>query len=377
MAGRFHKRSAALLTAFVALATTFVARADPAEKSKTTGVTSGADPNHPLHWNDVEHPGFDPNSKKPPEKKRLRLKPPIPVPPVPLVPVPNVEPPDEFEALPNTPRSDLPKAGKRAAEDYVTRHLKELHLERPERPIGIHAPERIDDDAERVSQMIQSKMGQFHVQRGMIDPYFSEVRKQFDKQWNPEPAVELKEGLEGYALLKARQIQDQFRTWNRFFSGHHESTEFEQDAPERSSLDIEPDPGNPASMMTHFGNPPGMDSVTSSALVAINWDRDGNLTHIELVRPSDDPAMDNELLNELYGGKLVPPKPPSSGFGIHDTIRTVWEFRLTVSIAPPAPALSGSFDEAALFDHTLDDGVDVMLPLQRKISKHIELLSVE
>src|SRR6185312_16358410 len=118
------------------------------------------------------------------------------------------------------------------------------------------------------------------------------------------------------------------------------------------------------------------------ALVRITQGLNGKLLHVELVQPSIDPAMDAEVMRELKRGEMVLPVPPTNGMGIHDPIRSIWAFQLTISIAPPVPMVSGSFDIEALFDKKTRDEMggslfDVRMPLSRRISKRVDLVSVE
>ena len=52
------------------------------------------------------------------------------------------------------------------------------------------------------------------------------------------------------------------------------------------------------------------------------------------------------------------------------TLTSLWQFELIISISPPVPTFSLEFDEALQF-------VDMRLPLDRRIYKRVRLLSVQ
>jgi hypothetical protein len=112
-------------------------------------------------------------------------------------------------------------------------------------------------------------------------------------------------------------------------------------------------------------------------VIRLTQARTGQLLRIDLVSPSDNPTLDAEVMRELRTGSMVLPVPPAEGQGIHDPIHSTWAFQLSVMVCPPMPLLSGSFDVDALFDKKSGPFLDVCVPLDKKIHKHVELLEVD
>ena len=109
---------------------------------------------------------------------------------------------------------------------------------------------------------------------------------------------------------------------------------------------------------------------TRKTLVRITQGAGGLVQSVELVQASSDAASDNELLRELRQGTIQLPTPPATGMGIKTPLRAVWSFEIIISISPPVPTIAGSFDEVT-------GKVDIRLPLDRRIYKYVELVSVD
>lgn len=283
-------------------------------------------------------------------------------------------------AAPNIP--DLASAGTAAANRVAEQALK---LDRPptlQAPDdrSIQAPFVIDDRNERVAGMLREGLGRDRVERGMVDPYFHELGQKMASQWKPEKLVDEK-GMKGFLAEAGRGLKagatEWVRAWGKAAEAYGKSGNpgdtggpFEADGRLKENIP----PGFTQTMPSQ---------LTSSriALVRLTQRPDGHLLHVELVQPSIDPVMDAEIMRELRGGEMVMPVPPTRGQGIHNPIRSIWAFQLAISIAPPVPMVTGSFDLEALFDKKMREEmgglVDVRMPLSRRITKRVDLVSVE
>ena len=298
----------------------------------------------------------------PPARRRPARAAPLPLPPPPL------REPDAGPTQPIVP-PDLSLAASLAVARAVEADPPPLPLLGAVR--GITDPAWEPDASLRVSQLLLAALARDRVTRGLIDPYFSELRSALDSAWNPEPAVSEK-GLSGWWMLELERLQS--------FLAHPDGNLLRQ-AEAYGSARPSSSPGDAATQaaeelsqraeVTRSSN-----SVTKTMLVELTQARDGRLIGVRVERSSDDPALDAELLRELRSGHTVLPTPPVIGRFITAKIATLWEYRLTVYIAPPIPMISGTFEEAALFDPRLGPVIDVVLPLQRRIRKHVELLEV-
>ncbi|MBS2030211.1 MAG: TonB C-terminal domain-containing protein [Deltaproteobacteria bacterium] len=291
--------------------------------------------------------------------------------------------PEVPSAAPAVKAPNLADAATRSA-DRVAQNS--LALEPPKLPPppedrSVQAPFVIDNPNERVASMLREPLGRDRVERGMYDPYFHQMGEAMSKQWQAEKKVDEK-GLKGFLDEAARGLAVGAQQWMLAWQAAAE-----QYGKTGNPGDIDGPYDIDGRLKEHI--PPGVtqtmpNQLSSSriALVRITQGLNGKLLHVELVQPSIDPAMDAEVMRELKLGEMVLPVPPTKGMGIHDPIRSIWAFQLTVSIAPPAPMISGSFDIEALFDKKTREEmggslVDVRLPLSRRISKRVDLVSVE
>jgi len=275
---------------------------------------------------------------------------------------------------------DLAAAGTRAASRVAERSL-ELSPPKAAEPDdrSIHAPFVVADPNARTAGMIREGLGADRVQRGLVDPYFHTLGAAMAEQWRAEEQVDAK-GMSGFLKEAARGMKAGAKAWGRAWA--HAASQYGAtgtvdlgqafDA-QRRLLDNIPH--------GYTEQVPGQLKSSRIALVRLVQRPNGKLLHVELVQPSIDPDMDAEIMRELRTGQMVMPVPPVSGQGIHDPIRSVWAFQLVVSIAPPIPALSGSFDLQSIFDpgwrRAHGSSLDMQLPLSRRIEKHVDLVSVE
>lgn len=280
--------------------------------------------------------------------------------------------------LAEPPHPDLAHAATRAAESLTARQVL------PSPPVledrSIQAPFAIEDTNARVSAMLREGLGRDRVERGMVDPYFREMGGAMTKAWNPEPKVDAK-GLAGFLSEAGRGLRANASQYAAAWMAAAERYG-KSGSPGDLEGPLDPD----GRLKEHI--PPGITEQqghhlksTRIALVRLTQKLDGRLLHVELVQPSIDAEMDREILRELRAGEMVMPVPPHEGLGIHDPIRSLWAFQLTVDIAPPVPMVSGRFDIEAFFDRKSREEmgglIDVRMPLSRRISKQVSLLAVE
>ena len=280
--------------------------------------------------------------------------------------------------LAEPPHPDLAHAATRAADSLVSRQVLPTDPAREDR--SIQAPFAIEDPNARVAGMLREGLGRDRVDRGMVDPYFRSMGGAMTRAWKPEPKVDAK-GLKGFLSEAGRGVRagvsDYASAWLAAAAAYGKSG-----SPGDLEGPLDPD----GRLKEHI--PPGITEQHAShlrstriALIRLTQKLDGRLMHVELVQPSIDPEMDREILRELRGGEMVVPVPPHEGLGIHDPIRSLWAFQLTVDIAPPVPMVSGTFDLDALFDRKTREEmgglIDVRMPLSRRISKQVSLIAVE
>jgi hypothetical protein len=219
--------------------------------------------------------------------------------------------------------------------------------------------------------MIDAKRGQRAVERGMIDPYFGQLSKALSSRWtlaadSSDPVnrnlmdtvvANFKSGLKGYMQQAAS-----YGASGKVAVG--ERTSGGADDLPQAALEMQAR----QEAFTHHGE----------VHVRLTQGRDGHLMRVELVRPSDDPDLDQAVLRDLRSGDVVLPVPPTEGLGIRDPIKSIWAFKLSIMVCPPAPMIGGGFNIDALYDKKSEQGLfDVCVPLDKKVSKHVELLSVD
>ncbi len=234
---------------------------------------------------------------------------------------------------------------------------------------SIQAPPQDPDLNRRVANLIDANRGARRVERGLIDPYFSELGKALVAGWEVPKEVEhplsggIAKGLGENLLEGLRGWQQAAEQW-----GHSGTMAIGQRDPDgRDEAEAAGDSMRMADAFAHRG----------TLMVRLTQSRAGRLLNVELVAHSGNLAVDAAVVDGLRSGKTQMPLPPTEGLGIKDPIRSLWAFELSVKICPPAPILSGSFDVAAPFDRKLGPGVDVCVPLDRTIRKHVELLEVD
>jgi hypothetical protein len=212
--------------------------------------------------------------------------------------------------------------------------------------------------------MIDAEQGKARVQRGLVDPYFGQVSHALVKGWNPEP-----KGTQVSLANFVRNFEQNSATGMRIYGelaenyGRSGGSPVGPDEPHGAQTQREAVQSLNRKMREAW-------KETRRTLVRITHGAGGLLQRVELVQSSANPEMDAEILRQLQQGELVLPVPPASGRGIHSPIRSVWSFQLVISISPPIPAVMGSFDEVT-------GKLDLRLPLDRRVYKYVELVSVD
>mgnify|MGYP007100697806 FL=1 len=91
---------------------------------------------------------------------------------------------------------------------------------------------------------------------------------------------------------------------------------------------------------------------------------------MDLVAPSMDPQVDREALVDVRAAAQNLPVPPQEVLHGRETLTSLWELELVISISPPVPTFTFEFDEVLGF-------VDPRLPLDRRIYKKVRLVEVD
>jgi outer membrane biosynthesis protein TonB len=267
---------------------------------------------------------------------------------------------------------DLSNAGSTAAGRVAEfESSTELHKEIEPLKRGVQAPDQDPDVNRRVAGLIDAERGRRRVERGQIDPYFAEMGKTLLSQWDmsaedkrkaEEPLLKilkenLVEGIAGYG-----EMLEEYGRTGKTSIGERVGPEGSDDMVERGLISEQM-----ANSFTHH----------NMLLVRLTQGLDGKLLRVDLVQASNNPTMDAEVMRRLRSGETILPVPPAEGLGIHDPIRSVWAFELSVHVCPPAPVLSGTFDVSAIFDPKMGKVVNICVPLDKFVSKHVQLISVD
>ena len=286
--------------------------------------------------------------------------------PKPVAPEPAPEPAPHVPEPAKKPAPDLSRAAIAEASQSDAFIVEQpAPKPRPEREIT--APERIEDPNERTRAMIAEGLGRDRVARGAIDPYFTRVGQSLAKNWKPSGKVRPDTLVDNTAQL-GENLALGLRAWHKIAEQYAKTGTL--GTPDAQSM------GGSLTPIQEMGElrERFLDTYrqVNQTVVRITQGKGGLLQHVELVHASNDPVLDAQVLAELRSGAMQLPVPPAQGLGISSSIRSVWSFTLVVSISPPMPSaiVTGSFDE-------VEGGLDVRLPLDRRIYKYVQLLSVE
>lgn len=322
-------------------------------------------------------PTPEPPRPRPAPKPLVEAKPPpAPTPAPPPAPAPP-------EATAQAPSSDAPRADMPLAAD--TPRAPGLRLTPPpslsltpggDIPVAPPKPGGVQGLETQSAQQIVSNLavettGKGKVQRGLVHPYFSELGKSLLKSWDAERAVS-SQGFKGFL----EQGRENSKAWNsiwreRAASYGSSGSPLDSDAPTQNNR-RPPGRGDPnlearrelrQQMREEFRS-------TKRAVIRVVQDAQGKLLEVTLVEPSNNVQVDKEAMKDVRTAAEQLPPPPAEALAGKQTLTSLWQFELIVSITPPVPTLSFEFDEALKF-------VDMRLPLDRRIYKRVRLLSVQ
>jgi TonB family protein len=229
-------------------------------------------------------------------------------------------------------------------------------------------------NAERiVSNLALESMGKGKVERGLVHPYFSQLGKSLLKVWDAERAVS-SQGFKGFL----EQAQENSKAWNGIWRDRAAAygasgSPLEEDASLKPSRRPPPTVGGNPNLEARRAMRQQMREefrATRRAIIRVVQDAQGQLLEVTLVSPSNNTQVDREAIKDVRtAAEQLPPPPPEALAG-KQTLTSLWQFELIISITPPVPTLSFEFDEALQF-------VDMRLPLDRRIYKRVRLLSVQ
>jgi TonB family protein len=223
-----------------------------------------------------------------------------------------------------------------------------------------------------VDTLALETLGKGKVDRGLVHPYFTQLGKSLLKNWDAERAV-TSQGFKGFL----EQAKENNKAWNNIWRDRAA-------AYGASGSPLEADPAlKPGRRPPPANLNPNLDArrqmrqqmreefrATRRATIRVVQDAQGKLLEVTLVSPSNNVQVDNEALKDVRAAAEQLPPPPPEALAGKQTLTSLWQFELIISITPPVPTLSFEFDEALQF-------VDMRLPLDRRIYKRVRLLSVQ
>lgn len=221
-----------------------------------------------------------------------------------------------------------------------------------------------------VDNLALDSLGKGKVQRGLVHPYFTQLGKSLLKAWDAERAVS-SQGFKGFL----EQAQENSKAWNSIWRDRA-AAYGASGSPLAEDASLKPNRRPP-------GPDPNLDArkamrqqmrdqflATRRATIRVVQDAQGRLLEVALVSPSNNVQVDKEALKDVRAAAEQFPLPPAEALAGRQTLTSLWEFELIISITPPVPTLSFEFDEALHF-------MDMRLPLDRRIYKRVRLLSVQ
>ncbi len=318
----------------------------------------------------------------PPPKAAPSRPPPKPAPkPIAEAPPPPPEAPAPVPSSP-APAADAPRADMPLATDAprlgAPRLAPPLSLipggEVAVRPEDAGGPQGLPAQSAQqvVDKLALETLGKGKVDRGLVHPYFTQLGKSLLKNWDAERAV-TSQGFKGFL----EQAKENNKAWNNIWRDRAA-------AYGASGSPLEADPAlKPGRRPPPANLNPNLDArrqmrqqlreefrATRRATIRVVQDAQGKLLEVTLVSPSNNVQVDNEALKDVRAAAEQLPPPPPEALAGKQTLTSLWQFELIISITPPVPTLSFEFDEALQF-------VDMRLPLDRRIYKRVRLLSVQ
>jgi TonB family protein len=220
---------------------------------------------------------------------------------------------------------------------------------------------------------LQEQAGRDRVGLGLVHPYYRDVGRVLLGAWDAERAIS-RRGLSGYLAQAGENLRTFGRVWQQVADGYGRTG-----AP--GLVD-----GGSDRVKELAALPPGSasDSLMSAeiqrqlrpafsqgrvAVVRVTQAADGRLLSVELVSPSHDPEADRMAVAGVRAAAERLPAPPDEARAGRETLVSLWEFELEVSITPPIPVVAIEFDEVLGL-------TDVRVPLDRRIWKRVRLVAV-
>lgn len=295
----------------------------------------------------------------------------------PPVPLPSAPAPPAPPPVTDVPRADAPLAadtprlgGPRLAPSLSLTPGGEVAVA----PSATGVPQGLPAQSAQqvVDTLTQETLGKGKVQRGLVHPYFTQLGKSLLNSWDAERAV-TSHGLKGFL----EQAQENSKAWNSIWRDRA-AAYGASGSPLEADPALKPDRRPPSALSN-----PNLEArrtmrqqmreefqSTRRAVIRVVQDAQGRLLEVTLVSPSNNVQVDREAMKDVRtAAEQLPPPPPEALAG-KQTLTSLWQFELIISITPPVPTLSFEFDEALKF-------VDMRLPLDRRIYKRVRLLSVQ
>ncbi len=317
----------------------------------------------------VEAPAPAPAPRPPAVAKAQR---PAPVPVAPPPPVePSAPPPPEPTDAPtaDSPVVDAPRATPIPLPSLALALSLDAGVQPADDPGGLHAP-AISGDL--VADLTRETIGRGKVDRGLVHPYYSQLGKALLKNWDADRAVS-SAGLKGVV----EQAVENSKAWNNIWQEKASvfgKTGSPFDAPVNTRGKPITDrltPGQELAARKEVATMMGEQMRQSRrAQIRVTQDGTGKLLKVELLKPSNDSNVDRQAVVDVRTAAESLPPPPAEAMSGRQTLVSIWEFELIVSITPPIPTFTFEFDEVLGF-------IDTRMPLDRRIYKKVRLLAVE
>lgn len=250
------------------------------------------------------------------------------------------------------------------------RGAPDLHVRWPTSPDGDDVGDTATDP---LGEWTREQAGRARVDSGLVHPYYRDVGRALLRAWDVERAVK-KHGLPGYLAQTGENISTFGRAWQQLAKGYGETG-----APDVVD-------GGSARIRELSGLPPGpaQDALIRGeiqrqlrseyskghvTLVRVTQAADGRLLSVELASPSRDAEVDRAAIEDVRAAAQTLPVPPDDARAGRETLVSIWELELEISITPPLPTIGIEFDEVLGLK-------DVRVPLDRRIWKRVRLVAV-
>ncbi len=249
----------------------------------------------------------------------------------------------------------------------------DLHVRWPDAPpkgddVGITTTPR-----DPLRDWTREQAGRARVDSGLVHPYYRDVGRALLRAWDAERAIK-KHGLSGYLAEAGDNIRTFGRVWQQSAEGFGRTGS-------PGLID-----GGSARMKELSGLPagPARDSLVGQeirrqlrpafskghvTLVRVTQAADGRLLTVELVSPSKDAEIDRAAIEGVRAAAQKLPVPPDDARAARETLVSIWEFELEISITPPLPIIEVEFDEVLGLK-------DLRVPLDRRFWKRVRLVAV-